>query len=334
MGRILLFLLAAVSLMAIGSIIWFVNAAKGIAPATLEANYFTDADRYVSVAGAKVRVRTEGPAEAPVILLLHGFTYSLESWDAWAGDLARDYRVIRYDLNGHGLTGPDPQERYAPFERAAFVGDVLDALGVDEAIIAGNSLGGLAAWRYAAMEPERVEALILISPGAYPTEMVGYTPADIPGTMKVYLTTAPEAGVKTSAEFVFGDDSKITEARLKTLRDMMRREGNGEAMVKSLEEFTLPDPTDILRTLTVPTLVLWGEADGLLPVAQGRKMAATMPNAQLITYRGVGHAAQEEIPAETLADMRAFLADIGSAERPGEPAPALLDPAAAPAPAQ
>lgn len=282
--------------------------AAGGAPADgLEDAYVKADDRFVNIAGARVRVREEGPDDAPVIILIHGFTHSLETWDGWAEALKSDYRVIRYDLLGHGLTGPDPKERYAPEERAAFIGDLMNALSLEKAVIAGNSLGGLAAWRFAATNPARVEKLILISPGAFSLNGVNDTPADIPATMKAYLMTAPKAGVRASAEFIYADDSKITEIRLKTMRDMIRREGNGAALIKSLEEFTLPDPTDDLKRVTAPTLILWGEDDVIIPIAQGRRMESLMPNATLNVYRGVGHAAQEEAPIETVADAITFL---------------------------
>ena len=67
------------------------------------------ADRFLTLDGAAIRYRDEGPRRAPVIILIHGFTFSLESWDAWAADLARDHRVLRYDLAGHGLSAADPR---------------------------------------------------------------------------------------------------------------------------------------------------------------------------------------------------------------------------------
>ena len=304
------FLLVIVALIAIGGAgVWFVyqNAAKGVSAATLEEKYATADDRFVDIAGALVRVREEGDPTAPPILLIHGFTHSLETWDGWADALKSDYRVIRYDLLGHGLTGPDDQSRYAPTERAEFVGHVLDALNIEEIAIAGNSLGGLAAWRFASNHPDRVSALILISPGAFPLNGVSDKPAEIPAAMKAYLQTAPEAGVRTSAEIIYGDDARISEERVVVMRDMIRREGNGAALIKSLEEFTLPDPTDALEKIEAPTLILWGEGDILIPMDQGRRIEALIPDAMMITYPGVGHAAQEEAPAETVADAMAFL---------------------------
>ena len=271
--------------------------------------YLTADDRMMEIAGAKVRVRIEGPADAPPVILMHGFIHSLETWDAWAAALKSDHRVIRFDLLGHGLSGPDPQQRYSPAERAAFVSDVMDALKIDRAIIAGNSLGGLAAWRFAAMSPNRVVALILISPGGYPANGAGDTPVSPPPAMELFLRTAPDAGVAIAMNNIYGDDSKVTPEIRRRVADMMRQEGNGEAFVQSIEKFSLPDPEPMLKSIFAPTLILWGDEDIVLPVEHGRRMAAVIPGARLIVYKGVGHVAQEEAPAATIADVRTFLAE-------------------------
>lgn len=313
-------LLAVFSLIALGIAavgVHISQTAKGVSAGELENRYVTPEDRFIDIDGARVRIREEGQPTAPPVVLIHGFTHSLETWNGWTTRLQDEYRVIRYDLLGHGLTGPDPKERYSPKERAAFLGNVLNALEIENAAIAGNSLGGLAAWRFASSNSERVNALILISPGAYPLNGVGDEPVEIPAATKAYLITAPDAGVRASAEIIYADDSKITEDRLTTMRDMIRREGNGNALIKSLENFTLPDPTEALSKIAAPTLIIWGEDDILIPLEQGLKIERAIPNARLITYPGVGHAAQEEAPQQTVADAIEFLRQITPATAPG-----------------
>lgn len=311
-----LFGLILLALCATGFLFW--SATRGLDPATLEARYALPTDQFIDVDGLRVRVRTEGPKDAPMLVLLHGFTFSLESFDGWAQTLSKTRRVIRYDLAGHGLTGPDAQKRYAIAERVAFHEKVMNALGVDKADLAGNSLGGLIAWRYAAAHPDRVGRLILIDSGGYSINGVGDTPVEAPAPMKAFLLTAPAAGVATAFGAIYGDDAKITPARLSLARDMMRRRGNGQAAIEHIAEFTLPDPTAELAKVTAPTLILWGEADAFIPLDHADKFRDTIADSVLKTYPGAGHAPHEEIVAETIEDATAFL-DVSAPAT--EPAP-------------
>ncbi len=279
------------------------------------SDYVTADDRMMTVAGANVRVRMEGPADGYPIILIHGFVYSLESFDAWAADLKRDFRVIRFDLLGHGLSGPDPQKRYSPQERAAFIGDLMDSLGLERAVIGGNSLGGLAAWRFAALAPERVSALILVSPGAYPNRGVADTPLSPPPPFALFLRNPTEAGVALALQGVYADKAAITPAGVRRTAVLMRQPGNGDAFVESIEEFSLPDPEPLLKAITAPTLILWGAEDKVIPADQGAQMAAAISNAQLIVYPGVGHVAHEEAAEQSIADVRAFLASVEGGAR-------------------
>ncbi|MEM6413958.1 MAG: alpha/beta hydrolase [Pseudomonadota bacterium] len=283
------------------------SSLQSIPSRELEKEYLTENDRFVDVSGARVRVREQGSNTLPTIVLVHGFTYSLETWDEWTALLENDFHIIRYDLLGHGLTGPDPNKRYSPVERARFIGELFDALSIPKAILVGNSLGALAAWRFASEYPDRVEALGLISPGAFVIEGGEEMPVSVSPAMKAYLLTAPEAAVRAGAELVVGESYKVSDLRLKLMRDMIRREGNGAAMVESLEEFTLPDPSDALQKITAPTFIMWGAEDKIIPVEQGPRIASLITGAEFLKYDGVGHIAQEEIPQKTVSDFVGFL---------------------------
>jgi pimeloyl-ACP methyl ester carboxylesterase len=309
--RVLLYIvggLLALILIALGAAyLWYQDATSGEPATALEAQYVTAADRFVEVSGARVRVREEGPADAPPIILIHGFTFSLESWDGWAADLSADYRVIRYDLLGHGLTGPDPNQRYAAQERAEFLAGLMDALGIDSAALAGNSLGGTIAWRFAATYPGRVDRLILVDPGVFQFNEVGDEPVEPPAAIQAFLQLAPEAGVRQILAFSYADPASVSDARVRTIIDMMRREGNGDAFIAHIREFTMPDPTPMLAQITAPTLILWGGRDVLIPASHGPRVEAAIADARLIVYEDLAHAAHEDDPARTVTDVRAFL---------------------------
>lgn len=286
------------------------DAGRSAAGEIPDSPYWTEADRIVIVSGQPVRVRIEGPERAPPLILIHGFSVSLESFDAWAADLAADYRVIRPDLPGHGLTGPDPQRRYSVPQTAQFVGDLMDALDIERAILGGNSLGGLAAWSYAADHPDRVTALILVAPGGYSINGVTEEPIAVPPAVEAYLRNAPAIFVSAATAGLYGDPSRMDPAQPRRVATLMARDGNGAAMVERLQVFTLPDPTADLARVTAPTLILHGGADRMIPLDHSRRMSETIPDARLVTHDDLGHVPHQEDPQRTLADVRDFLSEV------------------------
>tara|TARA_R110002072_G_scaffold86781_4_gene195988 strand:+ start:38 stop:979 length:942 start_codon:yes stop_codon:yes gene_type:complete len=312
MSRTVIAFLVLIALVLIGALAWMLtrpDAEPALDQAArLDSPYWTSDDRLVDIDGVVARVRSEGPADAPVIVMVHGFSYSLESWDGWAEDLRTDYRVIRMDLPGHGLTGPDPQQRYSVPQTVDFLGALLDELGLDHVTLAGNSLGGLVSWRLAAERPDLVDHLVLVAPGAYSINGVTDQPVAVPMGISFYFTSAPEAMVAAASAGLFGDASRMDPALPGRVHAMMQTPGVGRALVERLEVFTLPDPVADLARVQAPALVLWGGRDVIIPVAQAQRMAGDLQQAELIIYDDLGHILHEEDPARTIADVRAFLA--------------------------
>jgi pimeloyl-ACP methyl ester carboxylesterase len=142
-------------------------------PESLRAAYAPPPSRFVRVDGMDVHYRDEGPtavprAGAPTVVLLHGMGASLHTWDAWTAALRDSLRVVRLDLPGYGLTGPFPAGDYRNAAYVAFLDRFLTAVGVGRASLAGNSMGGEIAWRFAAAHPARVERLVLVDAAGYP----------------------------------------------------------------------------------------------------------------------------------------------------------------------
>src|SRR5690349_6705074 len=119
---------------------------------------------YVDAGHTRVRVVESGQDNAPVLVLLHGIGSSLETWDGWESRLRDEYRIVRIDLPGSGLTPQPKPEAPTIDDDLAVVRTVLAARGITRYSVAGNSRGAWLAWLLAAETPDEVEKLILISP--------------------------------------------------------------------------------------------------------------------------------------------------------------------------
>ncbi len=137
--------------------------------AELEARWAPPPSTFIDLAGMRVHLRDEGIRDDPVpIVLLHGTSASLHTWDGWVAALAAERRVIRFDLPGFGLTGPTPDGDYRIERYVEFVAAMLDALGVEHCVLVGNSFGGTVAWQTAlALPPGRVQKLVLVDAAGY-----------------------------------------------------------------------------------------------------------------------------------------------------------------------
>jgi pimeloyl-ACP methyl ester carboxylesterase len=302
--------LILVLLALVAGIAWFVFGRGGSEPApeaAIDSPWWSAQDRLVDVDGVTARVRVEGLDDAPVLVMIHGFSFSLESWDDWADALSANYRVVRMDLPGHGLTGPDPQARYSVPQTVEFLGGLMDAMDIDRATLVGNSLGGLVAWRYAADHGDRVEKLVLVAPGGFSINGVTEEPVDVPVGVRFYLTQGPQPVVAGATAALFGDPTRMDPDLPARVHGLMQGEGVGEAMVQRLEVFTLPAPEADLARVTVPALILWGGRDAMVPVDHAARFEAAMPDVQLVVYDDLGHIPHEEAPERTLEDVRAFL---------------------------
>ena len=304
----LLRILGGVILLAVLVIAYIAWTLRPLDADSVRSAWMTEADRFVTVEGEAWRVRETGPADAPALVLIHGFSHSLESWEAMAAELEDGYRIIRFDLPGHGLTGPRADKAYSVSDTVAQVSALLDEVAPDRFAIGGNSLGGLIAWRYAADHAERVDHLILMDPGGYPNLGVGDEPAPVPDAMRAYLTLAPETGVQYATSTLYADPSKVTPAALERIRAMMRVEGNGQALIERIEQFTLPDPNPDLARITAPTLIVWGDQDAMIPATHGPRFDAAIPNSRLVLMQNTGHVPMEEWPVETAEIVKDFLA--------------------------
>ena len=283
---------------------------------SLVARWAQPPSDFMVVKGQLVHYRDEGPREDPApLVLVHGTSASLHTWEGWVAALRGAKRVITFDLPGFGLTGPFTGA-YAPDDYhadtlARFTLDFLDALHVRRFDIGGNSLGGEVAWRVATLAPDRVERLVLVDASGYAFEPehvpIGFQFARLPVVNRLGELLTPRVLIEDSVRDVYGDPSKVTGALVDRYFEMTLREGNRHALSERLREIATDLAPERIKSLHVPTLILWGERDRLIPPANGRAFERDIAGSRLVVLPGLGHVPQEEDPQASVAPVRTFL---------------------------
>ncbi len=283
---------------------------------TVPVEQLTDPDsRFIEVNGINVHYKTYGQGE-PTFILLHGFGASLFSWREVTAPLAEFGTVIAYDRPAFGLTerplkweGENPYSQEAQIE---LVIGLMDALGIERAILVGNSAGGTIAMLTALKYPQRVQSLILVDPAVYAG---GGAPAWVRPLLRTpqmrHLGPLIARQIQTRGpeliELAWHDPSKITPEILEGYQKPLRLAD----WDKALWELTLASResglAERLSELTLPTLVITGDNDRIVPTEQSVRLAEELPNAQLVVIPQCGHLPHEERPAAFMQAVTEFL---------------------------
>ena len=279
----------------------------------LSARWATAPSTFIDIDGMQVHLRDQGPRnERTPIVLIHGTSASLHTWDGWTAVLAEQRRVIRFDLPAFGLTGPAPDSNYSAARYADFTLKVMDALGVERAVLAGNSLGGHIAMETALQAPSRVSGLVLVDAGGYPFEAqsmpIGFRIAQIPAFAPLMNRLLPRSMIVSSVESVYGDPSRITPELIDRYYELTLREGNRAALVERFRQMSARDDArERAKNIAVPTLIIWGGRDRLIPPQVGEQMHEDIGGSELARFAELGHVPHEEDPAATVAVPLAFI---------------------------
>jgi len=282
--------------------------APDLALSELKLRYGFDAQQVVQVDGLNIHYKDTGPKDAPVVLLLHGFGSSLQTWDVWAAQLETQYRVIRLDLPGFGLTGPSPLHDYSEAGDLATLTHFVDKLGVASFSIIGHSMGGKMAWGLAAADPDRVKALVLMAPDGFPeVKDIGSKPYAMPSIMGVIKFSLPKFLVRKSIEPAFFDANALSDSLVDRYYDMLRAPGVRAAILERANQTIYTDPVPRLKKITAPTLLVWGEQDQMIPSSNAQSYANVLSTSKIVLLPNLGHLAQEEQPQIALAHVVEFL---------------------------
>lgn len=274
----------------------------------LKHRYGADSLQTVQVDGLTIHYQDTGPRDAPVLVLLHGFGSSLQTWDVWAAKLELNYRVIRLDLPGFGLTGPSPLHDYSEANDLATLTHFVDKLGVSSFSVLGHSMGGKMAWGLAAAKPDRVKALVLMAPDGFAqAKDIGTKPYAMPSIMGVIKFSLPKILVRKSIAPAFYDASALSDRLVDRYYDMLRAPGVRAAILERGNQTIYTDPVPRLKQITAPTLLVWGEQDQMIPSSNAQSYAEVLANSKTVLLPKLGHLAQEEQPEIALGHVVEFL---------------------------
>ena len=272
----------------------------------LISKYTDEESHFVPIDGMNVHFKDEGKG-CPIILL-HGIGSSLHTWDIWANSLKKNYRVIRLDLPGFGLTGPHPKKDYSMNNFTDFLNKFLLKIKVDTCYMAGNSMGGAIAWNYS-IKYTSVKKMALIDAVGYPIYksnffLIGL--CRIPLINKGVKFYTPMFMTKLTLQTLYGNKNKIDNLLVNRYRDLLLRPGNRQAFIDAACEDWYSSNKNISK-VNVPTFIQWGEEDYTIPVEHALKFKNDILNSKIKIYRNVGHMPMEEAGAATIADFQNFL---------------------------
>ncbi len=344
------------SLVALACAAWLAYRVPDLPYETLEAAYSSPSSQFITLeTGGRIHYRDEGRVDGPPLVLVHGFSASLHTWADWVALLGDEYRIISLDLPGHGLSRNFALEDVGTSGFVEAIDAIAEITGIERFALAGSSMGGNAAWAYALDYPEKVEGLILVGAAGWPE-----TPEDAAQAPLVFkllgnglvrslvrdldVRAMIENGLKAS----FHDETFVTEAMVDRYAGLNRGPGHRRAILHLLSgdaDRAIATET-ALAMLQMPTLVLHGRHDRLIPISNGERFAAAIPDADLVIYETAGHLPHEEVSEQSAADLRAFLrsrvfpqvaepapdspAANPSATRPASPAGDLAEPVSQP----
>jgi pimeloyl-ACP methyl ester carboxylesterase len=283
----------------------------------LRRRYTQAGSKFVDIMGAEVHYVDEGSGDP--IVMIHGFASSLHTWDRVAQELAHSHRVIRLDLPPFGVTGPlrtaggKIVTMDLPTYRR-FIDAFMLALGITCATMVGNSLGGLISWDYAVRHRGAVERLVLIDAAGFPMKLPIYIGLFNSALVRMSAPWwLPEAIVKSAVRNVYGDPRRLAPATLRRYVEFFHGEGTRAAIGKMVPTLDFAGlDTDVLATIEVPSLVLWGAKDRWIPPAHAAEFTRRIAGAKSVMYPELGHIPMEEAPERVLGDLKAFLGVDGA----------------------
>jgi pimeloyl-ACP methyl ester carboxylesterase len=257
---------------------------------------------FIDVDGIRVHYQEAGDRHAPAMVLIHGFASSTLVWSNVFLKLAEaGYRVIALDMLGYGYSAKPRNGEYTIAGQAKLLARLLDQLGIARAIFVGSSYGGAVAATCALDYPDRVEKLILV--GAVnnnrPLEftLMRLFGAPVFGDVVSPLLIGSRRLLRRRMKRVYDQHSWVLDEKRVDARHLpLRAAGTQRAIIRTVRRWDAERISRDAHLITQPTLLLWGENDLEIPLADGERLHAEIPGSRLIVLLNCGHLPHEEYP--------------------------------------
>lgn len=275
----------------------------------IEAKYLLNSSSFKTIDGVNIHYTDEGTG--PVVLLLHANYANLIDWNPWVTKLSSDYRVIRLDIPGHGLTEADSSNDYSMSRTLFLIEKLLVSLDIKNLSIVGASLGGTIGIHFASNNPESIDNLILVSPGALNPRIRGSNePATVPKAFGLIAQITPRLLVKGLLSAGFGDPANVTEELITRWHDLLLREGQRDAQMARMKQYVSGDIDEVIRRVKSPVLIMWGKKNKVVPVELAYEMKDLLINStsiEMVIYESGGHQLVQELGQKTAVDAMEYL---------------------------
>jgi len=265
--------------------------------------------KFAEINGVKLHYQEKG--EGTPLVLIHGYTSLTYTWKDVFEPLSKDFRVIAIDLKGFGFS-EKPAGDYSRQEQAVLVKGLLDHLKIESAWLAGSSMGGEVSINIALQNRDRVKGLILIDSSGVSYDAKSTSSSE---TFKIpYIGRAFAAVALTSDRYVrsglersYYDDSQISDQDVKIYHLPLSVDYGQRAAALAAQQWDLHSVENDLPKLKIPSLLIWGEEDIVVPLGAGKKMHSLIKGSKFVAYKKVGHLPQEEAPKKLIKDISDFI---------------------------
>ncbi len=262
----------------------------------------------------EIQLHTEifGEEGRQSLVLLHGFGASSYSFSRLIPELSKYFRVYAIDLKGFGKSPKPKNSGYSVYDQAVLVDRFLKDYNLKNIILIGHSYGGGVALSLVLLDPKRVEKMVLIDSACYDQRLPKLIRwLQIPIVGKVGFFILPSSfEIKESYRYAFYDDSKIPEDIVKEYTKNLYLPNAKSVYFKTTQELIPEDINDISKkyaTIEIPTLLIWGENDIVIPKDKAYRLHKDLKNSKLVIIPKCGHIPHEEKPKEVLKALKSFL---------------------------